>query len=86
MGYEVVSHGRSSRPPAGVRIAPVSQERSWLKMADGEWVLPFAALPVGQPVQVLPNHPCLTATMNDRCYVIDSRERIMAEWLQVSEL
>jgi D-serine deaminase-like pyridoxal phosphate-dependent protein len=84
VGYGLVCDSRSGQPLPGVRVASVSQEHGWLEMASKEQAFPFAALPVGQRVRVLPNHSCLTAAMYDRYYVIDGGEQIVAEWPRVS--
>lgn len=84
VGYGLVCDSRSGQPLPGVRVASVSQEHGWLEMASREQAFPFAALPVGQRVRVLPNHSCLTAAMYGRYYVINGREEIVAEWPRVS--
>jgi len=83
VGYGLVCDSRNGQPLPGVRVASVSQEHGWLEMASEEQAFPFAALPVGQRVRVLPNHSCLTAAMYDRYYVIDGGEQLVAEWPRV---
>lgn len=56
-------------PASGMAVVECSQEHGFVG-ADGP--LPYAKLPVGSRVRVLPNHACITAAAYDRYYVVDS--------------
>ncbi|MDP2334763.1 MAG: alanine racemase [Reyranella sp.] len=54
---------------SGMAVVECSQEHGFVG-ADSP--LPYAKLPVGARVRVLPNHACITAAAYDRYYVVDS--------------
>lgn len=54
---------------AGLAVVDCSQEHGFVS-SDGP--LPYADLPVGSRVRILPNHACITAAAYDRYYVVDS--------------
>lgn len=53
----------------GMAVVDCSQEHGFVG-SDGP--LPYAELPVGTRVRILPNHACITAAAYDRYYVVDS--------------
>ena len=59
LGYGLVCD-LSGRPYPGLRLTGLSQEHGWVRATEGE-VLPFAALPVGARVRILPSLSCTTA-------------------------
>ena len=68
LGYGLVI-GADGRAPAADRLAVTElHQEHGLIPAAGE--APFAALPVGSRVRVLPNHACLTAAAFDRYHVL----------------
>lgn len=46
--------------------------------------LPFAALPIGARLRVLPNHTCMTAAAHDRYYVVDGSRAVVAVWPRIN--
>ncbi|MDO9707343.1 alanine racemase [Paracraurococcus lichenis] len=42
--------------------------------------LPFAHLPIGARLRVVPNHACLTAAAHDRYHVVDGTREVIAVW------
>jgi D-serine deaminase-like pyridoxal phosphate-dependent protein len=56
-------------PANGMAVVECSQEHGFVG-CDGP--LPYAKLPVGSRVRVMPNHACITAAAYDRYYVVDS--------------
>jgi D-serine deaminase-like pyridoxal phosphate-dependent protein len=55
----------------GLSVQALSQEHGFVA-AKGAF--PYAALPIGSRVRVLPNHVCITAAGHDRYHVVDSEE------------
>jgi D-serine deaminase-like pyridoxal phosphate-dependent protein len=54
---------------AGLAVVDCSQEHGFV---GSDAPLPYAGLPVGARVRILPNHACITAAAYDRYYVVDS--------------
>ena len=69
IGFGMVMTEDGSRRIGSVRVGHVYQEHG---MLTAEGPFPFAALPVGSRVRVLPNHACMTAAMYDGYRVVDS--------------
>lgn len=59
-------------PLPGLSIDAVHQEHGRLSGAGG---VPFAVLPIGSRVRVLPNHVCMTAAMYDHYAVVDGTDK-----------
>jgi D-serine deaminase-like pyridoxal phosphate-dependent protein len=55
----------------GLSVQALSQEHGFVA-AKGPF--PYASLPIGSRVRVLPNHVCITAAGHDRYHVVDSEE------------
>lgn len=55
-------------PHPGLTVEAVHQEHGRLAGPGG---VPFAVLPIGSRVRVLPNHACMTAAMYERYAVVD---------------
>ena len=55
----------------GLSVQALSQEHGFVA---SKTPFPYAALPVGSRVRVLPNHVCITAAGYDRYFVVDSEE------------
>ncbi len=53
----------------GIAVVDCSQEHGFV---GADRPLPYADLPVGARVRILPNHACITAAAYDRYYVVDS--------------
>jgi D-serine deaminase-like pyridoxal phosphate-dependent protein len=53
----------------GLAVVDCSQEHGFVGSDDP---LPYADLPVGARLRILPNHACITAAAYDRYYVVDS--------------
>ena len=63
-------------------VSGVSQEHGQVTSTAP---LPYAELPVGSMVRVLPNHVCMTAASYDRYYVTSGTGgRVETEWDKVS--
>lgn len=58
-------------PHPGLTVEAVHQEHGRLAGPGG---VPFAVLPIGSRVRVLPNHVCMTAAMYERYAVVDGTE------------
>jgi len=58
-------------PLPGLTVEAVHQEHGRLAGSGG---VPYAVLPIGGRVRVLPNHACMTAAMYDRYAVVDGTE------------
>jgi D-serine deaminase-like pyridoxal phosphate-dependent protein len=76
-GYGLVCDMRTGEPIPGVKVTSVHQEHGHV---TADRPLPFASLPVGAKVRVLPNHVCMTAAAYDRFHVCDGDDRIVAVW------
>ena len=65
-----VGYGTIADAPArDMAVVACSQEHGFV---GAEAPLPYASLPVGARVRILPNHACITAAAYDRYYVVDS--------------
>lgn len=58
-------------PHPGLTVEAVHQEHGRLAGPGG---VPYAVIPIGSRVRVLPNHACMTAAMYDRYAVVDGTE------------
>ncbi|MCF8531547.1 MAG: alanine racemase [Reyranella sp.] len=65
VGYGIIADA----PARGMAVVACSQEHGFV---GTEAPLPYASLPVGARVRILPNHACITAAAYDRYYVVDS--------------
>ena len=65
VGYGTVANA----PAPDMAVVACSQEHGFI---GAETPLPYASLPVGGRVRILPNHACITAAAYDRYYVVDS--------------
>lgn len=77
-GYGWVAEAESGRPIPGLYVAETNQEHGMIAAAYG--APPFARLPVGARVRVLPNHVCMMAAPYDRYHVVEGGAEIVAEW------
>jgi len=66
-----------------LQVVRVSQEHGVIAAAPGVGKFPFAALPPGTRLRVLPNHVCMTAAAYDRYHVLEGDE-IVGEWPRVN--
>ena len=82
VGYGMVV-GLDGQALPEMHVVRVSQEHGVIATAPGAGALPFAALPPGTPVRVLPNHACMTAAAYDCYYVVDGDE-VVATWPRVN--
>ena len=69
-GYGLLQFADGSPLPVDAIVRSVHQEHGEVS-ADS--TLPFAALPVGSAVRVVPNHVCMTAAAYDEYVVTDGR-------------
>jgi D-serine deaminase-like pyridoxal phosphate-dependent protein len=49
-------------------------------VVESDRPLPFAALPIGAKLRVLPNHSCLTAAAYPAYHVLDGGDEVVAVW------
>ena len=68
VGYGLVMDATATRRIDRVRVGHVYQEHGML-VSDGPF--PFAEVPVGSKVRVMPNHACMTSAMYDSYHVVD---------------
>jgi D-serine deaminase-like pyridoxal phosphate-dependent protein len=80
IGYGLVC-GMDGAPLPGVHVASTSQEHGHVKSTG---TLPFAELPIGSRVRVLPNHVCMTAAAHPGYHVVDGGAEIIAFWPRVN--
>ncbi|HEY5597479.1 MAG TPA: alanine racemase [Kiloniellales bacterium] len=66
-----------------MHVVRVSQEHGVVAAAPGAGVLPFAALPPGARLRVLPNHACMTAAAYD-CYHVVEGDEVVATWPRIN--
>lgn len=66
-----------------MHVVRVSQEHGVIAAAPGAGALPFAALPPGTRLRILPNHACMTAAAYD-CYHVLEGDRVVATWPRVN--
>jgi D-serine deaminase-like pyridoxal phosphate-dependent protein len=59
-------------------VAEVNQEHGMIAAAEG--APPFARLPLGARVRILPNHACMMAAPYDRYNVVEGGEEVVAVW------
>lgn len=66
-----------------MHVVRVSQEHGVIAAAPGAGALPFASLPPGSRLRILPNHACMTAAAYD-CYQVLEGNRVAATWPRVN--
>jgi len=66
-----------------LHVVRVSQEHGVIAAAPGAGPLPFAALPPGSRLRILPNHVCMTAAAYDCYHVVDGGQ-VVATWPRVN--
>ena len=77
-GYGLLVREDGSTFGRDLVVVGVSQEHGVVSSQDP---LPYAELPVGSRVRVLPNHVCMTAASYDRYYVTDGHgDAVVDEW------
>lgn len=76
-GFGLVCDSGTGRPMGDLKVASVHQEHGMVRSAAP---LPFAALPVGAKVRVLPNHACMTAAAHGAYHVLDGGTEVIARW------
>ena len=76
-GFGLVCDAVTGRPMGDLKVDRVHQEHG---MVHSNAPLPFAALPVGALVRVLPNHACMTAAAYDAYHVIDGGPEVIDTW------
>jgi D-serine deaminase-like pyridoxal phosphate-dependent protein len=80
VGYGLIRPVRGAvLPTSHLCVADVSQEHGMIAAAEGE--LPWASLPIGTKVRVLPNHACMTVAPFDRYHV--DRGDGLVEWEKI---
>ncbi|MDR3473012.1 MAG: alanine racemase [Devosia sp.] len=82
VGYGLVMDATATRRIDRVRVGHVYQEHGML-VSDGPF--PFAEVPVGSKVRVLPNHACMTSAMYDSYHVVDGPDdSAIAVWPRIN--
>ena len=76
-GFGLVCNAATGRPMGDLKVDRVHQEHG---MVHSNAPLPFAALPVGAKVRVLPNHTCMTAAAHDAYHVVDGGTEVIDNW------
>jgi len=66
-----------------MHVVRVSQEHGVIAAAPGSGALPFATLPPGTRLRILPNHACMTAAAYD-CYQVLEGHQVAATWPRVN--
>lgn len=82
VGYGLVVGPDGTALP-DLQVVRVSQEHGVVAAAPGAGPLPFAALPPGARVRILPNHACMTAAAYDGYHVLDGGE-VVATWPRIN--
>jgi D-serine deaminase-like pyridoxal phosphate-dependent protein len=82
MGYGLAVGLEDAKLPE-LHVVRVSQEHGVIAAAPGTGALPFAALPPGTRLRILPNHACMTAAAYD-CYHVLEGNRVTATWPRVN--
>ena len=80
-GYGLVTD-MAGAPISDLIVSDANQEHGIVSSRSGDQ-LPFAQLPLGGLVRILPNHACATAAKFDR-YVVLEDSRIVAEWSRIN--
>ena len=76
-GYGLLADAATGAVIEGVKVVGVHQEHGEI---GGPAPLPYAALPIGARVRVLPNHVCMAAAAFDRFHVVDGSAEVVATW------
>jgi D-serine deaminase-like pyridoxal phosphate-dependent protein len=66
----------------GLYVAEVNQEHGMIAAASGP--PPFARLPVGARVRILPNHACMMAAPYGHYNVVEGGDAVVAVWDKAS--
>ena len=69
VGFGTIATAAAGATANGIAVVECSQEHGFV---GSDSPLPYADLPIGSRVRVLPNHACITAAAYDRYYVVDS--------------
>jgi len=77
-GYGWVCDATSGKPIDGLYVAETNQEHGMVAAASG--TPPFATLPIGARVRVLPNHVCMMAAPYAQYHVIEGGDAVVAVW------
>ncbi|MGH7003307.1 MAG: alanine racemase, partial [Alphaproteobacteria bacterium] len=75
-GFGWVCDAASGQPIDGLYVAETNQEHGMVAAASGS--PPFAALPVGARIRVLPNHVCMMAAPYGQYHVVDGNDEVVA--------
>ena len=77
-GYGWVCDAETGAPLPGLYVAEVNQEHGMIAATDG--ALPWARLPVGARVRILPSHACMMAAPYGHYHVVDGGSDVVAVW------
>jgi D-serine deaminase-like pyridoxal phosphate-dependent protein len=66
-----------------LQVVRVSQEHGVIAAAPGAGALPFAALPPGARLRILPNHACMTAAAYE-CYHVLDGDQVVGDWPRIN--
>lgn len=79
-GYGLVRN-RNGAPFGDLAMMQVNQEHGVISAKTGD--MPYASLPLGGKVRILPNHACATAGQYDKYYVVEG-EKVIAQWPRIN--
>jgi len=82
-GYGWVFDAECTSRVGGAWVAEVHQEHG-IVTGPGGAPAPFAALPVGSRVRVLPNHSCITCAMYPSYHLVVGSGAIVGEWPRIN--
>jgi D-serine deaminase-like pyridoxal phosphate-dependent protein len=77
-GFGWVCEAESGARIPGLYVAEVNQEHGMIASAAG--APPFARLPLGARLRILPNHVCMMAAPYDRYHVVEGGDEVIAVW------
>lgn len=77
MGYGLILDVAGEPVGQDITVTGVHQEHGEIRAVTS---LPFAKLPIGAKVRIIPNHVCMTAAMYDRYLVVDGSGRVIDLW------
>jgi len=77
-GFGWVCEAGSGKPIEGLYVAETNQEHGMIAAAQG--APPFAALPIGARVRILPNHVCMMAAPYAQYHVVEGGDDVVAVW------
>lgn len=81
-GYGLVCPLGTTAPLDGIYVESVHQEHGLIAAVGGE--PPYAKMPVGSRVRILPNHACMTAAAYNSYHIVDGEQDVVDTWDRVN--